>query len=134
MSFVSFTHLELCLSGVQLSRACATSLGRKGVGFICWLSLAIYLLGLIFFFRGDLLSLTLYLIESIIQRSFARFSSPWSFPRIILLSRFCAWFIFQLIYLMLKWKWTLTCENNNKIVRTLRVVMSWSHSFSWVVV
>ena len=35
-TFHSFTHLELCLGGAQLSRACATSLGRRGVGFICW--------------------------------------------------------------------------------------------------
>ena len=66
-TFHSFTHFDLCVSGVQLSRACTTSLGGRGVGFICWLSLAVYLLGLFFFFRGDLLSLTLYLIiESII--------------------------------------------------------------------
>ena len=42
-TFHSFTHLELCVSGAQLSRAFATSLGRRGVGFIYWLSLAMYL-------------------------------------------------------------------------------------------
>ena len=52
-----------------MSKWCATSLVRRGVGFICWLSLAIYLFGLFFLFRGYFISLTLYLIiESIIKK------------------------------------------------------------------
>jgi hypothetical protein len=49
------------------------------------------------------------------------FSSPRGFPRINTVSLICDWFIFQLIYLMLNCKRTLTCgkTNNNYNIASL---------------
>ena len=115
MSFVSFTHLELCLSGAQLSRACATSLGRRRVVFILWFWLGYISLGLFFFFRGDLLSLTLYLIiESIIKK----FSWVF-FPKRVSQDNTVVSFL-CLVYLSVDLfnvicKRTLTCKNINMV-------------------
>ena len=120
-TFHSFTHLELCLSGAQLSRACATSLGRRGVGFICWLSLAIYLSGLLFFFRGDLLSLTFYLIiESIIKKLCWVFFPNRVSQDNIVVSFMCLVYLSVDLFNVIC-KRTLTCKNINIILHLLSI-------------